>query len=122
MLHSDDRLTFAACWGHARRKVVEATTYPKESELLLGMIQALYDIETRGKDLSWQDRQALRQRESTVVLEAMWRWLEIRRRCRTCCPRATSRRPCGTSATTGRSSTSTSATVGSRSTTTRSSS
>ena len=73
VIHSDERLTFAACWGHARRKVVEATTYPKECELLLGMIQALYDIETRGKDLSWQDRQALRQREATVVLEAIRR-------------------------------------------------
>ena len=52
VIHSDERLTFAACWGHARRKVVEATTYAKESELLLGMIQALYDIETRAKDLT----------------------------------------------------------------------
>jgi transposase/uncharacterized coiled-coil protein SlyX len=76
VIHSDDRLTFAACWGHARRKVVEATTYAKESELLLGMIQALYDIETRAKDLSWQDRQALRERESMVVLESMRRWLD----------------------------------------------
>jgi transposase len=76
VIHSDERLTFAACWGHARRKVVEATTYTNESELLLGMIQALYDIEARAKDLSWQDRQALRQRESTVVLDAIWRWLE----------------------------------------------
>ena len=76
VIHSDERLTFAACWGHARRKVVESTTYTKESELLLGMIQALYDIEARAKDLSWQDRQALRQRESTVVLDAIWRWLE----------------------------------------------
>jgi len=75
VIQSNDRLTFAACWGHARRKVVEATTYPKEGDLLLGMIQALYDIETRGKDLSWQDRQALRARESTVVLESMRRWL-----------------------------------------------
>ena len=76
VIHSDERLTFAACWGHARRKVVEATTYTQESELLLGMLQALYDIEARAKDLSWQDRQALRQRESTVVLDAIWRWLE----------------------------------------------
>jgi transposase/uncharacterized coiled-coil protein SlyX len=76
VLSSDDRLTFAACWAHARRKVVEATTYAKECELLLGMIQALYDIEARGKALSWQDRQALRQRESTVVLKAMERWLD----------------------------------------------
>jgi transposase len=78
VIHSNERLTFAACWGHARRKVVEATTYAKESELLLGMIQVLYDIETRAKDLSWQDRQALRQREATVVLDAIWCWLETR--------------------------------------------
>jgi transposase len=78
VLRSDERLTFAACWGHARRKVVEATTYAKESELLLGMIQALYDIETRAKDLTWQERQALRQRESTVVLDAMKCWLDTR--------------------------------------------
>jgi transposase len=76
VIQSDERLTFAACWGHARRKVVEATTYAKECELLLGMIQALYDIEVRGKDLSWQDRQALRERESTVVLDAIGRWLD----------------------------------------------
>ncbi len=76
VLNSDERLTFAACWGHARRKVVEATTYAKEAELLLGMIQALYDIETRAKDLTWQDRQALRERESTVVLDALWQWLD----------------------------------------------
>jgi len=78
VIRSDERLTFAACWGHARRKVVEATTYPQESELLLGMIQALYDIETRAKDLTWQDRQALRQREAKVVLDAIWQWLETR--------------------------------------------
>jgi transposase len=78
VLQSDDRLTFAACWGHARRKVVEATTYAKEAEVLLGMIQALYDIETRAKDLSWQDRQSLRERESTVVLDALWSWLDTR--------------------------------------------
>jgi transposase len=76
VLNSDERLTFAACWGHARRKVVEATTYAQEADLLLGMIQALYDIETRAKDWTWQDRQALRERESTVVLDALWRWLD----------------------------------------------
>ena len=78
VIHSDERLTFAACWGHARRKVVEATTYAKESELLLGMIQTLYDIETRAKEMTWQDRQALRQRESKVVLDAISRWMETR--------------------------------------------
>jgi transposase len=76
VIHSDERLTFAACWGHARRKVVEATTYKQEGQLLLAMIQTLYDVETRAKDLTWQDRQALRQRESTLILQGIKDWLD----------------------------------------------
>ena len=75
VLHSDDRLEFVACWGHARRKVVEATTYRAECELLLAMIQALYDVETRTKEMTWEDRQALRLRESTIILDAIRQWL-----------------------------------------------
>ena len=78
VIHSDERLQFVACWGHARRKVVEATTYQPECEILLGMIQALYDIETRAKELTWQDRQTLRLRESTLILASLQKWLESR--------------------------------------------
>ena len=54
----EDRLhlTFAAYWGHARRKVVESTTYQAERDRLLAMIQAVYDVETRAVELTWQDR------------------------------------------------------------------
>jgi transposase len=76
VIHSDDRLEFVACWGHARRKIVEATTYKPECDLLLGMIQALYDVETRAKAMTWQDRQALRVRESTLILDAIRKWLD----------------------------------------------
>ena len=76
VLRSEERLTFAACWSHARRKLVECTTYQEECALLLGLVQALYDVETRGKDLPWQDRQTLRQRESTVILAAIRQWLD----------------------------------------------
>lgn len=76
VLQSCARLTFAACWGHARRKVVEAVTYPAERDLLLGMIQALYDVETRAKEMTWQERQALRERESTLILQAIRNWLD----------------------------------------------
>lgn len=76
VLHSDGRLEFVACWGHARRKVVEASSYRSECDLLLGMIQALYDVESRAKELTWQDRQALRLRESTIILNAIRQWLD----------------------------------------------
>jgi transposase len=76
VVHSDERLTFAACWAHARRKVVEATSYKAERETLLAMIQALYDVERRGKELSPEERQALRGRESTIILKGIRNWLD----------------------------------------------
>jgi len=76
VIHSDERLEFVACWAHARRKVVEAQTYADEGQILLGMIQALYDIETRAKAMTWEERQALRMRESTTVLAAIRKWLD----------------------------------------------
>jgi transposase/uncharacterized short protein YbdD (DUF466 family) len=76
VLHSDERLEFVACWSHARRKVEAATTYEKEAEQLLQMILALYDIETRAKEMSWQEREGLRERESRIVLAAIKKWLD----------------------------------------------
>ena len=76
VIHSDGRLDFVACWSHARRKVTSAQTHRAEADTLEAMIHALYDIETRGKNLSWEQRQELRQRESTVVLRAIGKWLD----------------------------------------------
>ena len=76
VLQSDGRLEFVACWSHARRKVEQATTYQEDAEQLIGMIQALYDIETRAKEMSWQQRQQLRGRESTIVLAGIKKWLD----------------------------------------------
>lgn len=75
VMSSDGRLEFVACWTHARRKVVESSTYQELSDKLLAMIQALYDIEERGKSLTWQARQELRQRESKIVLATIEKWL-----------------------------------------------
>lgn len=76
VIRSDGRLRLAACWAHARRKVFESSARPQTAKPLLAMIQALYDVQTRAKDVSWQQRQALRQRESTVVLAAIRNWLD----------------------------------------------
>lgn len=76
VLHSEGRLEFVACWAHARRKVVEASTYSDEAEQLLGMIQALYDIETRAAPFAYHERQQVRARESTVVLASIRKWID----------------------------------------------
>ncbi|MEZ6137018.1 MAG: transposase [Pirellulaceae bacterium] len=76
VLHSEGRLEFVACWAHPRRQVVEASTYYDEANQLLGMIQALYGIETRAAAFGYQERQQLLSREATVVLASMRKWLD----------------------------------------------
>ncbi len=75
VLQSDGRLEFVACWSHARRKVEAATSYQKEANQLLRIIQALYDIETRAKEMHWKQREQLRARESSIVLAGIKKWL-----------------------------------------------
>ena len=75
VLKSDGRLEFVACWSHARRKVEAATTYEKEANQLIRMIQALYDIETRSKEMDWKQREEVRARESSIVLAGIKKWL-----------------------------------------------
>lgn len=75
-LRSDGAVLRAACCAHARRKVFEARdVYPREASLLLGMFQQLYDIEHRGKTLSVDERQQLREREAAPVWHALGEWL-----------------------------------------------
>jgi transposase len=76
-LKSDSRIQRGACWGHARRKVFEGrSSHPLESSVLLAMIRELYDIEDRGKTLSAEARQALRQREAQPVMKRIRAWLD----------------------------------------------
>lgn len=76
VLHSDGRLEFVACWSHARRKVETATTYQKKANQLLRIIQALYDIETRAKEMHYKQREELRARESSIILAGIKKWLD----------------------------------------------
>lgn len=76
-LRSEGRIQRGACVAHARRKVFDAREgYPLESSLLLSQFQQLYDIEDRAKNVSAEDRQAMRQSEATEVWQAMGQWLE----------------------------------------------
>jgi len=76
VVQSDGRLEFVACWAHARRKVVESSTYAEQSEQLLKMIQSLYDIETRAKEYTVEQREQLRRSESSAILVTIRKWLD----------------------------------------------
>jgi transposase len=76
-LRTDARIERAACWTHARRKVLEGcSSHPQQATVLLALIQQLYDIEERTKTFSYDDRRALREREARPVLDRIREYLD----------------------------------------------
>jgi len=71
--HSEGRLVDVACWAHGRRGFEEAlptTSHPLVHEAMI-WTQQLYDIEDRAREMSAEDRQALRQVEALPILARM---------------------------------------------------
>jgi transposase len=71
---SRGRLRAAACWMHARREFDEArvtTSHPLVEETL-ARVRVLYDVEDRAKALSFEERRALRDRESRPLVERLF--------------------------------------------------
>jgi hypothetical protein len=73
--NSSGAIVRAACNSHARRKIDETTSYPDDRLLWLNGYQKLYDIETRGKTMSAEERLSLRQAEAKPIWDAMEAWL-----------------------------------------------
>ncbi|HND53150.1 MAG TPA: IS66 family transposase [Pirellulaceae bacterium] len=71
IVRNADRLRLAACWAHVRRKLVECDTYVKQCDELLELINALYDVETRGTPMTPEARRELRRRESRIILDGI---------------------------------------------------
>ncbi|MGI9427332.1 MAG: IS66 family transposase [Bythopirellula sp.] len=73
---SDGRIVRAACNSHARRKFENSTSYPADRAQWMVWYQQLYEIEDRGKQMSREERWALRQLEAKPIWDAMKAWLE----------------------------------------------
>ncbi|OOE39547.1 IS66 family transposase [Salinivibrio kushneri] len=76
-----DGVTQAACMAHVRRKFTDAqkaspSKKAGKPEKALTFINKLYGIERRGKHLSAEARQQLRQQESLPLLNDFKRWLD----------------------------------------------
>lgn len=67
-LYRSGAVVEVACWAHARRRVREALDNDPRAALLLALIQELYRVESDGKELSPEERRALRQERSAPVL------------------------------------------------------
>ena len=69
--------TLAHCWGHTRRKYVEAAeSYPKANEMI-DRIGALYAIEARADEarVTLDVRGAMRRTESRPIVDDIYRWI-----------------------------------------------
>ena len=76
-LRSAARMVRAACVAHARRKVFDARdSYPLLSSALLAMFAELYDVEERAREMTADERAALRDREARPVWQRMRELLE----------------------------------------------
>lgn len=75
VLDSGGAMVRAACNAHARRHIEKSSAYPKERRQWLQWYQQLFDIETRGKVMSPEERHQLRQTEAQPIWDAMEQWL-----------------------------------------------
>src|SRR5947209_2733896 len=62
--------------AHARRKFYEALPNKVRAEHALTQIGKLYEIERRAKELSDEQRLALRKQEAVPVLESLGKWMK----------------------------------------------
>jgi len=76
-MRSDSRITFAACWAHARRKIDECRgAFPIQAARLESLIRMLFDVEDQIKQLDASERLARRQSVSRHVLDLIAEYLD----------------------------------------------
>lgn len=76
VLRSDNRLTFAACWAHARRTVFEVNKENPHRNKLLDMIQGLYDVNAREQGMDAAARTEHRQTSAVPILNAIKQYID----------------------------------------------
>ncbi len=76
VLQSNERLKFAACWAHARRKVYEVNKQNPHRGPLLDMIQGLYDVNVREQGLDPSARTAHRQEHAVPLLRVIKAYID----------------------------------------------
>lgn len=76
VLHSNERLKFAACWAHARRKVYEVNHQNPHRDRLLNMIQGLYDVNAREQGLDASVRTSHRQVHAVPLLRVIKAYID----------------------------------------------
>jgi len=76
-LYTTGRVVEVACWAHTRRKFHESReTDPARAHAAMAMIRLLYRVEEEARDLSSEQRKALRQERAKPRLAQIKEWLQ----------------------------------------------
>lgn len=76
-MRSESRITFAACWSHARRKFDECrSAFPTQAARLESLIRMLFDVEDQIKEFDDSERLARRHSISRHVLDLIKEYLD----------------------------------------------
>ena len=76
-IYAGRKVIQVACWAHARRKFVEAqTSDAARSAAAVAWIRKLYDVEDEARQLSHDERKAVRQEKAKPLLSRLGKWLE----------------------------------------------
>lgn len=67
-LYASGRIVEVACWAHGRRRFKDALDTDPRAAAVLALVQQLYAVEDEAKELSADDRLAVRQERSLPVL------------------------------------------------------
>jgi transposase len=68
----EKNLTLAGCWAHARRKFIDTQKlHPQIAGEALKLIGRLFTVEQQAKELSQEDRLAMRNEQSRPVIDAL---------------------------------------------------
>jgi hypothetical protein len=78
VLHNSDRLTFAACWAHARRTIYDVAKENPHRVKLLEMIQGLYDVNAREQGMDVEASLEHRQKHALSIDNRLDRIVAIR--------------------------------------------
>lgn len=76
VIQSNERLKFAACWAHARRKVYEVAKGNQLRGKLLDMIQLLYDVNAREQGMDAAARAAHRREHAVSILDVIKKYID----------------------------------------------
>jgi transposase len=73
-IDSQENINHAYCWAHVRRKFFEAMNHDPEAEVMVDLIDELYEVEHEAETI--ESLESLRNDKSSNILKSINQWIE----------------------------------------------